>query len=78
MKSIRKRQTDIIILCNELREDSSAGHGIDPNFYEPEDLFDCIEHFVGFKLSERECRLAVVAFEVGERAARRSIWYEHN
>lgn len=46
--------------------------------YDPSDLqlYDLVEDCTGFKLSEPERRLVIVAFEQGRDAARRCIWYD--
>jgi hypothetical protein len=71
----RTRKLQIIAVADEMREDSFDGHGLDPINYERDDLFDCVENCVGFKLTEPEHRLAIVAFEEGHDVAAKSIWF---
>lgn len=77
MRARTKKRNDIIAVCADLRNDSyNTPHGIDPNNYEPEDLFDCVMNCTGYSyMSEPEKRLAVVAFEEGAAAAKKSVWY---
>ena len=70
-----KRQSMILAVANEMRQDSSDGQGINPANYERDDLFDCIENCVGFRLSDIETRLAVVVFEQGADVGKKSVWY---
>lgn len=77
-KMRQKRQTEIIAVADNMRHDSMDGQGLDPKNYEPEDLNDVIRNCVGYELSEREHRLAVVAFEQGRYVAKKCIWYENS
>ena len=72
-----ERSRKIIAVCEDARQDSlDTPHGLDPTFYEPEDLFELVKECTGFSyLSEPERRLAVVAFDEGAEVAKKSIWY---
>jgi len=75
MRARTKRRNDIISTCDEMRRDNP--HGLDPFNYEPQDLFDCIMNIIGTEyLTDPEERLAVVAFEEGTAAAKKSPWYK--
>ena len=65
-----KRHNMIVSVAAEAREDR-----VFLPDYRESDLRELVEDCTGFKLSEPEMRLAIVALEQGSAVAKESIWY---
>lgn len=74
-KTERYTKLSIVIVADDLRQDSMDGHGLDMSNYEDNDLLEIMSDCVGFRINDAELRLAKVAFEEGAEAAKRSIWF---
>lgn len=70
------RQNQILVVVEEMRADSEDGHGVDPHNFDVSEVYEVITDCTSLQyLTDVEKRLAVVAFEEGTAAAKKSIWY---